>query len=128
LQGSTIDALFFYLHAHWNDDLPLAGELDLVFSRCSAAVVMIEDSGYGYDDYGPGKALVEDYIAPAVRAHGLCAFYPATPSAEEGGGRRGCIVLAKHSGLVSRLSLLSLLHRDDAPNAERRRDKQDPLQ
>jgi FkbM family methyltransferase len=124
LQQFGAEALFFYLDAHWNDDLPLAEELDLVFSRCFPAAVMIDDfqvpfdAGYGYDDYGPGKTLAADYIAPAVSAHGLRAFYPATPSAEEGGGRRGCIVLAKHPAVVSSLSSLPLLRRDDDLGAE----------
>lgn len=108
-------SLFFYLDAHWNDDLPLAGELELVFSRCSAAVVMIDDfhvpfdAGYGYDDYGANKALVPQYIAPSVLVYGLQAFYPSTSSATETGARRGCVVLANHSALVFGLSALPLL-------------------
>jgi hypothetical protein len=107
--------LFFYLDAHWNDDLPLAEELNLVFSGCAAAVVMIDDfqvpfdSGYGYDDYGPDKALVPSYIAPAVSNHGLRVFYPSTSSVNESGARRGCVVLAKHSAVVASLSAVSLL-------------------
>jgi hypothetical protein len=53
------------------------------------------DPGYGYDDYGPGKALTFEYIAPAIAENGLCALYPATPSGEEDGMRRGCIILGK---------------------------------
>ena len=113
--------LFFYLDAHWNDDLPLAEEIDMVFSQCPLAVVMIDDfevpsdAGYGYDDYGPGKALVLSYIRPIMSAHQLQAFYPSTPSAADypstpiaaagyaatGLLRRGCVVLAKQAnGLV----------------------------
>ena len=40
LSGGT---LVFYLDAHWNDDLPLAEELDIIFGRCPSAVVMIDD-------------------------------------------------------------------------------------
>ena len=114
LSGLTV---FFYLDAHWNDDLPLADELDIVFSRCPMAVVMIDDfevpfdAGYGFDDYGPGKALVSGYIRPAMSAHQLQAFYPSTPSvadypstpmaaaglAAPGRLRRGCVVLAKEA-------------------------------
>jgi hypothetical protein len=107
--------LFFYLDAHWNDDLPLAEELDIIFSRCPAAVVMIDDfqvpfdPGYGYDNYGPGKALVPGYIVAVVSVHGVQAFYPSTCSAEESGARRGCVVLAKDPALVATLSSLSLL-------------------
>lgn len=116
--------LFFYLDAHWNDDLPLAEELDIIFSRCPSAIVMIDDfqvpfdAGYGYDNYGPEKALVPGYIAPAVSAHGAQAFYPSTCSVHESGGRRGCVVLAKHPALVATLSSLSLLRSDDGSSGD----------
>ena len=123
--------VFFYLDAHWNDDLPLAEEIDIVFSRCPRAVVMIDDfevpsdAGYGYDDYGPGKALVSGYIRPAILTHQLLAFYPSTPSAADypstplaaaglataGRLRRGCVVLAKeacHGPVLASISLLRL--------------------
>jgi hypothetical protein len=132
LSGLTI---FFYLDAHWNDDLPLAEEIDVIFGRCPWAVVMIDDfevpsdAGYGFDDYGPGKALVSSYIRPAISAHQLQAFYPSTPSvadypstpmaaaglAAPGRLRRGCVVLAKeaHHGPV--LASIPLLHPTAAP-------------
>ena len=74
--------------------------------------------GYEYDDYGPGKALVAGYIAPVVSAQGLQAFYPSTPSANESGARRGCVVLAKHPDLIATLSSLPLLCCDDVSSAE----------
>jgi hypothetical protein len=46
LAGGT---LFFYLDAHWNDDLSLAEEIDIVFSKCPSAVVMIDDFGVPFD-------------------------------------------------------------------------------
>jgi predicted O-methyltransferase YrrM len=107
--------LFVYLDAHSNDNLPLAEELETVFHHCPAAVVMIDDfcvpsdAGYRYDDYGPDKALTASYVAPVVAAHGLCAYYPSTPSVCEGGARRGCIVLAKdaiHRPILASLCLL----------------------
>jgi hypothetical protein len=126
LSGSTV---FFYLDAHWNDDLPLAEEIDIVFSRCPSAIVMIDDfevpsdTGYGFDDYGPGKALVSSYIRPAISAHQLRAFYPSTPSvadypstpmaaaglAAPGRLRRGCVVLAKEAGHGRVLASIPLL-------------------
>ena len=115
LRGLCTSPIFFYLDAHWNEDLPLAEELEIVFRRCPEAVVMIDDfqvpfyPGYGYDDYGPRKALVSCYILPAVSNHKLGSFYPSTLSADEGGSRRGCIVLAKDSVLKSTLSSLPLL-------------------
>lgn len=106
---------FFYLDAHWNEDLPLAEELEIIFTRCPAAVVMIDDfqvpfdSGYVYDDYGAGKALCSAYIAPIVSAHRLRVFYPSTTSLEEGGQRRGCVVLTKQHAHAEVLSSISLL-------------------
>lgn len=95
--------LFAYLDAHWNKDLPLAEELDIVFAHCRNAVAMVDDfrvphdPGYGYDDFGPGLALDQSYIAPPAEAHRLTAFYPTLPSSKETGMRRGCVVLAKQS-------------------------------
>ena len=111
LRSVTGSTLFFYLDAHWNADLPLAEELEIVFARCPAAVVMVDDfqvpddPGYGYDDYGPGKTLTPDYIAPMVASHDLAAFYPATPATEESGERRGCVVLARDDVHGAALSL-----------------------
>jgi hypothetical protein len=121
--------LFFYLDAHWNADLPLAEEIDIIFKRCPLAVVMVDDfavpsdEGYGYDDYGPGKALVLGYVSQAISAHQLQAFYPSTPSAAdypstplaaaglavEGRLRRGCVVLAKDLSLGAILASIPLL-------------------
>lgn len=107
--------LFAYLDAHWNADLPLVEELEIVFAQCSGAIVMVDDfqvpfdAGYGYDDYGTDKALTLDYIAPTVAKHKLKVFYPSTPSSKEGGARRGCIVLAKAAVLSGVLSSISLL-------------------
>jgi hypothetical protein len=107
--------LFIYLDAHWKADLPLAKELETVFNRCPSAVVMVDDflvphdSGYGYDDYGPGSALTPAYIAAALAAHGLAAFYPSRLAARESGARRGCVVLARadmHGDALDALPLL----------------------
>jgi len=107
---------FFYLDAHWGEDLPLAEEIDLVFARCPDAIVMIDDfavpgdAGYGYDDYGPGKALNAEYIGPAINAHQLAAFYPSTPATRETGALRGCVVLAQAQRHGPALAGLPLLH------------------
>lgn len=109
--------LLFYLDAHWNDDLPLAEEIDLVFRRCPAAVVIIDDfavagdAGYAFDNYGPGKSLDAEYIGPAVATHELAVYYPSTPSAEETGARRGCVVLCREATHGQTLSSFALLRR-----------------
>jgi len=67
------------------------------------------DAGYRYDDYGLGRVLNADYIEPIVGAHGLRVFYPSTPSVNETGARRGCVVLAKNGALAQALASLPLL-------------------
>jgi hypothetical protein len=70
-----------------------------------------DDNGYGYDDYGVGKALIRGYIAPLVSQFELAEFYPRTPSAVESGGRRGCVVVTRHPSLIEALEGISLLRR-----------------
>jgi hypothetical protein len=121
--GSRDDHLFVYLDAHWNDDLPLTEELEIVFGACPNAIVMIDDflvpfdEGYRYDDYGAGRSLTADYIEPIVVAHRLRLFYPSTPSVCETGERRGCVVLAKNTALAVELASLPLLR--EAPDLKK---------
>jgi hypothetical protein len=109
--------VLFYLDAHWGEDLPLSEEVAKIFFSLSKAIVMIddfqvpEDNGYGYDNYGAGKALTREYIAPQVSQFGLSEFYPRTPSAAESGGRRGCVVLAQSPSVIGALVGISLLRR-----------------
>jgi hypothetical protein len=95
--------LFVYLDAHWGFDLPLAEELDIIFGIHPNSLIMVDDfqvpfdAGYGYDDYGGDQVLTEEYIKPVVAEHRLRILYPTTPSVEETGARRGCVVLAKNN-------------------------------
>lgn len=115
LEEARGSRLFFYLDAHWNEDLPLAEELGVIFSRCPSATVMIDDfeipgdPGYAFDDYGSGKVLNADYIRPIVGPLGLSVFYPSTPSSEETGARRGCVVLCADPVQCASLGSLRLL-------------------
>jgi hypothetical protein len=50
------------------------------------------DSGYGFDDYGPGKSLtLQDF--PLHRDRRMAFYVPARSSAQESGLNRGAIVL-----------------------------------
>ncbi len=115
LSSKRNKTIFVYLDAHWNEDLPLAEEIDIIFSFCRSAVVMIDDfqvpgdPGYTYDDFGEGKALTPAYVETAVKMHGLSAFYPSLPSSEEGGLRCGCVVLAKDVTPANALAASALL-------------------
>jgi hypothetical protein len=110
--------VFAYLDAHWNADLPLREELEIIFNHCPAAVVMIDDfqvpddSGYQFDDYGPGKSLSPAYIEPILSAYNLEAYYPSMPSSTETGAKRGCVVVGSeriHRNVLCGLPMLRQL-------------------
>ena len=81
------DKVFFYLDAHWHDDLPLRDEVELIFRNWKRAIVMVDDFqvpddlGYGFDDYGEGKRLTLEYLAP-VAYTGFTSFFPSLPITE----------------------------------------------
>jgi hypothetical protein len=93
------EPLFFYLDAHWNADLPLAEELEIILDQAKHPVVMIDDfqvpwdKGYGYDDYGGGNALTLAYLDRHMANYALVALFPKAASHEETGSCRGCLVL-----------------------------------
>jgi len=94
------EAVFFYLDAHWKDDLPLREELEIIFTYWQRPIVMIDDfqvpdSDYNFDDYGPGKTLNLDYLQPVITAYNISVFFPAVDVAEETGVKRGCVVLCQ---------------------------------
>jgi len=115
LQGRM---LFFYLDAHWRDDLPIREEVEIISTHWPDALVMVDDfavpddPGYGYDDYGEGRALTLELIRSALRAS-PAVYFPAAPSAAETGSRRGCVVLAFHSQTDEVLGNLPSLRRSD---------------
>jgi len=106
--------LLFYLDAHWGEDLPLAEEVELIFSTCSNALVLIddfqviEDEGYGFDDYGPGKALTLEYLADTIRRFNLAVRFPSIGSSDETGAKRGCVLLCskENEPSITNISLL----------------------
>lgn len=97
--SSTADRrTFFYLDAHWYEDLPLAEELEIIFRTWPTCVILIDDfevpdqPRYRFDDYGPGKKLCAEYVGPLP--DGWRMYYPTLPAPEETGARRGCGVIA----------------------------------
>jgi hypothetical protein len=121
--------LFFYLDAHWYDDLPLRSEVELIAATWEQPVVMIDDfavpgdDGYGFDDYGTGKRLSLEYL-PRLDQLGWEAFFPTTQSAQETGWRRGCVVLSGGQ-MADRLSeLRSLRRHTQEPGEDKTEDRQ----
>jgi hypothetical protein len=103
------EEVFFYLDAHWRADLPLHDEFAIILRAWRRFVVMIDDfavpgdTGYGFDDYGPGRSLCIEYLADLLGSH-VDVFFPSAPSSDETGARRGCVVLADpvlRSGMLS---------------------------
>jgi hypothetical protein len=94
--------LFFYLDAHWGEDLPLRQELSEILARWDDAIIMIDDfqvpddANYGCDDYGDGKRLALPYIEPLIGKFRVQVFFPAARGSEESGARRGCAILLGH--------------------------------
>jgi hypothetical protein len=111
----TSQCTFFYLDAHWYFDLPLVEELEIITAHWKQFVVMIDDfkvpddGGYAYDDYGGANVLSLDLLAPSVRKHNLAVYFPAAPSRDETGSKRGCVVLAPHGPFSKKLSELNSL-------------------
>ena len=97
--GAVPGPAFFYLDAHWNQDLPLWDEIKIIFGARIDAVVMVDDFrvpgdiGFGYDDYGPGKCLSVLNLRPNLTSE-IDLFFPRYPSAAESGAKRGVVVLA----------------------------------
>lgn len=91
--------IFFYLDAHWFDDLPLTAELKVIFETWPDAVVMIDDfkvegdENYGFDDYGGDKRLDIGHIMPGVMENGVRIYFPILSAEKETGARRGCVVI-----------------------------------
>lgn len=107
--------MFFYLDAHWGEDLPLKDEVQFAFENFPQAVVMVDDfnvpgdDAYGYDDYGNGKVLSLEYLNPLIHKLKLAAFFPARRAELETGAKRGCVVLAAAPELVDRIKIMNTL-------------------
>lgn len=94
------EPLFFYLDAHWAEDLPLAEEIEIIFSRLSNAIILVDDfkvendNGYTYDDYGPGKVLNLEYIEGSL-GNSAFIFFPIS-SENETDPKRGCVAITNN--------------------------------
>jgi hypothetical protein len=118
LELSPDDILLFYLDAHWKEDLPLGEEVAIILEKFRNFLILIDDfqvpddPGYRFDDYGPGKTLtLKDFSFD--REERVDIYFPACPSENETGLRRGCILLANTS-LSTRLERIRSLRRFDS--------------
>jgi hypothetical protein len=97
--------VFFYLDAHWEGDLPLHEEIEIILGRFPNFLIMIDDfrvpgdSGYGFDDYGPGKMLaLRDF--PFHEDRRMSVYFPTCQSEADTGTKRGCVVLVAPSSAM----------------------------
>ncbi len=106
----------FYLDAHWFKSLPLREEVELAVAHFTEAVLIIDDfavpddPGYGFDNYGPGKALNLDYLS-RVNTPPLMIYFPVATSSQETGARRGSAILTANTEMAAILDGLPLLRR-----------------
>ncbi|HWH36147.1 MAG TPA: hypothetical protein VNT28_00035 [Candidatus Limnocylindrales bacterium] len=118
----TSGPTFFYLDAHWLNNLPLVDELRIIRRAWPDFVALIDDfkvdgdEGYGYDDYGPGKSLELSLVGLPEFA-GLRVFWPAMPADRESGMRQGYVVLATPGAMAEALAGLAELRDDGALGA-----------
>jgi len=100
--GLSIKNTFFYLDAHWYEDLPLEEEIEIICNNWSKFVIMIDDfkvpgdNGYGYDNYGESKSLELKTFSNIFSQYDLIPFFPAVSAEKETGNRRGCVILVKN--------------------------------
>jgi hypothetical protein len=111
---------FIYLDAHWHEALPLAEEIDIICDNWRDFVIMVDDfqvpgdEGYGYDDYGKAGRLTIADFKEVVARRDLVPFFPALPSAQETGYRRGSVILARKGEASEKLAALDVLSRRGA--------------
>lgn len=108
--------VFYYLDAHWNRDLPLLEEIDLILNSGVPSVVMVDDfevpfdEGFGFDTYGEGRKLCLSMLG-GFRDRLAYTYFPALPGAADSGPRRGAVIFATTGELDERLAALASLRR-----------------
>ncbi len=100
---------FVYLDAHWNQDLPLDEELQVVSGAWRRFVVLIDDfqvperPGFGFDSYGGRPLSLATVRVPVERlASPWGVYFPDYDPGEDTGRRRGFVLIA--GGVADRLS------------------------
>ena len=90
---------FFYLDAHWYDDLPLADEIKIIRERWPEYFVMVDDfyvpeAGYNFDRYANGLELTLDHLErEGVDLSETAVLFPTAASTAETSAKRGTLVL-----------------------------------
>ena len=110
---------FFYLDAHWYDDVPLSEEIRIIRSRWKNFVIMVDDfevpgTDYGYDRYPNGLELSLEYLKrEAVDLQGAAIMFPTAMASAETGMRRGTLVLTSECIYLEKLRGERALYRHE---------------
>lgn len=104
----TAKKIFFYLDAHWHEDLPLYEEIEIIVQKYKKRnwIILIDDfcvpgdAGYAYSSFGNGKTLNFEYIKDIVAKYTLDVFFPTVPSQFESGFRTGYVFLSNGGGVT----------------------------
>lgn len=113
----STDLCFFYLDAHWFNDLPLVEEIQMIFDYFSSAVIMIDDfkvvddEGYGYDDYGKYGVLDLNLLSNIESKKNIFAYYPNCNSKNETGAKRGTVILTNSEKFKEKFDKLNVLRK-----------------
>ena len=100
---SSHQRTFFYLDAHWGEELPLPNEINVIAERWKDFIILIDDfkvpddEGYRFDDYGKSKVIALPLIRDVLAKHNLTPFFPVAPSKTETGAMRGSCWIASPS-------------------------------
>lgn len=63
LTDSIAESTFFHLDAHWDDDLPLRNEVQVIVESWKIDDFQVpDDLGNGFDDYGGEKTISLSFV------------------------------------------------------------------
>jgi hypothetical protein len=98
----------FYLDAHWSDDMPLLGELQVIAGGWSEYIVVIDDfevpddDSYTFEFTSDGRP-VGLWMLPLDELPPHAVFFPAAAGSDENPPRRGSVLLGRGDRVVAAL-------------------------
>ena len=90
---------YFYLDAHWYDDLPLSDEIKIIRERWDEYFIMVDDfcvpeANYNFDRYPNGLELTLAHLdKEGVDLSDIAILFPTATHTAETSARRGTLVL-----------------------------------
>lgn len=90
---------FFYLDAHWYDDLPLSDEIRIIQERWAEYFIMVDDfcvpeTQYNFDRYPNGLELTLEHLEKeGIDLSETAVLFPSAAPTAETSARRGTLIL-----------------------------------